>query len=191
MTTVRSGIAIARPHAAYTPRNTVNSATNPTRPGRPSDARNAITENHVRVGMLLATPPSSEMFRVPSRGPYAPAAPERDGRRRRTARTHVAHGGERNEALQVVLREADERAVHDRVDPEEGEEPPPLRGGLLHHLHVHADEAVASELQEDPRQEDGAPRRGLHGRVRKPRVEGPRGRLRPESDQEAAENEAR
>src|SRR5881397_4064395 len=165
---------------------TLNSATNPTRPGRPRDAMKEIIMNVAMRGARFAIPPSSEMFRVPILWPSEPATMNRAGHeavgehledRTREAEdraaaahreavhpggdaegheSHVAHARERDEPFQVVLREAHDRPVQDRDDPGQSEEPVHVDRGLRDHLDVESNQSVAAELQEDPREDDGA-----------------------------------
>src|SRR3989304_4445493 len=105
MTTVMSGMRTRNPKAAYAPRKTASSATNPTSPGGPRDARKETIMNVESFGVTGATPPGPEAGahrRAP--GPPRSGAPPRAGRRRRRAHdprrdpegheAHVAHARE-------------------------------------------------------------------------------------------------
>src|SRR5438132_919435 len=102
---------------------------------------------------------------------------------------HVAHTGECDEALQVVLDDADEGPVQDRDDPDEREEPVQVARRGREHLHVEPDESVTAELEQDARQDHRPAGRRLHVRVRQPCVERPRRQLRAEGDEERDERE--
>ena len=100
---------------------------------------------------------------------------------------HVADAGVRDEPLQVVLRQAHDGPVQDADRPEDRRDPVHVLGPLREHLHVHADEGVPPELQEDAREDHGPTRGRLDVRVREPRVDGPRRELRPEAREEGDE----
>src|SRR5439155_9211335 len=68
---------------------------------------------------------------------------------------HVAHAGEGDEPLEIVLRDADEGPVEDRDDADEGEEPVQVDRRGREHLDVETDEPVSAELQEDAREDHG------------------------------------
>src|SRR3989440_4496692 len=81
---------------------------------------------------------------------------------------HVAYAGEGDEALQVVLGNADERPIQDRDDPDEREEPVQIARRGREHLHVEPDESVTAELEQDARQDHGPAGWRFHVGVRQP-----------------------
>ena len=83
---------------------------------------------------------------------------------------HVRHRRIGNQLLHVVLHQGDQADVDHRDQRQQDHQPRPLLAGVGHDRQREADEAVATDLQHDRRQDHRAAGRRLHVRIRKPGV---------------------
>ena len=95
-----------------------------------------------------------------------------------------------DEALQVALREGDERPVDEADHREHGQCEGVAAEGVRHHLQGDADEPVGAHLQEHAGEDRRARTRRVDVRRRQPGVQRHQRRLDHEGDDEAEEDEA-
>ena len=102
---------------------------------------------------------------------------------------HVPHRAERDQAFQVLLREAGQRRVHDARSRPAGRSTARTSARRRQHRQRDPDEAVRPHLQHDAGQQHRADRRRLGVGVGQPRVERPHRHLDGEPQAHRAEDD--